>query len=57
MSKYTGLICCLECSKQKDNGKIVKHKFKGRKERNNKRIKIFKNECITMVLSTSKKNI
>jgi len=51
MSKYTGLICCLECIKQKDNGKIVKHKFKGRKERNNinyrcnYRLKYGKDKC------------
>lgn len=35
MAKYTGLIYCLECEIHKDNGKIVRHKFKGRKERNN----------------------
>ena len=51
MSKYTGLICCLECAKHKDNGKIVKHKFKGRKERNNinyrcnYRLKYGKDKC------------
>ena len=35
MAKYTGLIYCLECEIHKDNGKIVKHKFKARKKRNN----------------------
>lgn len=35
MAKYTGLIYCLECQIHKDNGKTVKHKFKGRTERNN----------------------
>lgn len=35
MAKYTGLIYCLECAIKKDNGKVIMHKFKGRKERNN----------------------
>ena len=35
MAKYTGLIDCLECVIHKPNGKIVKHKFKGRTERKN----------------------
>lgn len=35
MNKYKGLIYCLECEVHKDNGKVVRHKFKGRKERNN----------------------
>jgi len=35
MAKYTGLIECLECEIHKKNGKTVRHKFKGRKERNN----------------------
>lgn len=35
MAKYTGLIDCLECVIHKPNGKVVKHKFKGRTERNN----------------------
>lgn len=35
MAKYTGLIYCLECAIKKDNGKVIMHKFKARKERNN----------------------
>ena len=35
MSKYTGLIYCVECAIKKENGKIIMHKFKGRTERNN----------------------
>lgn len=35
MGLYTGLIYCLECKKRKDNEKVIMHKFKGRKERNN----------------------
>lgn len=52
MAKYTGLIYCLECEIHKDNGKIVRHKFKGRKERNNinyrcnYRLKYGKDKCI-----------
>lgn len=51
MAKYTGLIYCLDCIIEKDNGKIVKHKFKGRKERNNTnyrcnyRLKYGKDKC------------
>lgn len=51
MAKYTGLIYCLECEIHKDNGKIIRHKFKGRKERNNinyrcnYRLKYGKNKC------------
>lgn len=50
--KYTGLIYCLECEIHKDNGKIVRHKFKGRKERNNinyrcnYRLKYGKDKCV-----------
>lgn len=49
--KYTGLIYCLECVIHKNNGKVIKHKFKGRKERNNinyrcnYRLKYGKNKC------------
>lgn len=35
MAKYTGLIYCMDCEIHKENGKTVRHKFKGRKERNN----------------------
>lgn len=35
MNKYKGLIYCLDCEIHKDNGKVIRHKFKGRKERNN----------------------
>lgn len=51
MAKYTGLIECLESAIRKPNGKIVKHKFKGRTERNNVnyrcnyRLKYGKNKC------------
>lgn len=51
MNKYKGLIYCLECEIHKDNGKIVRHKFKGRTERNhinyrcNYRLKYGKNKC------------
>ena len=51
MSKYTGLIYCLECEIHKDNGKVTRHKFKGRKERNNVnyrcnyRLKFGKSKC------------
>ena len=51
MAKYTGLIDCLECVIHKPNGKIVKHKFKGRTERKNinyrcnYRLKYGKDKC------------
>lgn len=51
MGLYTGLIYCLECSIKRDNGKIIMHKFKGRKERNNinyrcnYRLKYGKDKC------------
>lgn len=51
MNKYKGLIYCLECEIHKDNGKVVRHKFKGRKERNNinyrcnYRLKYGKDKC------------
>lgn len=51
MSKYTGLIYCLECEIHKENGKVIKHKFKARKERNkiiyrcNYRLKNGTNKC------------
>ena len=47
MAKYTGLIYCLECERHKGNRKIVRHKFKGRKERNNinYRLKYGKDKC------------
>lgn len=60
MAKYTGLIYCLECVIHKSNEKIIKHKFKGRTERNNinyrcnYRLKYGKNRCAndTMVEET-----
>lgn len=51
MAKYTGLIYCMECEIHKENGKVIRHKFKGRKERNNinyrcnYRLKFGKNNC------------
>lgn len=51
MGLYTGLICCVECAIKKDNGKVIMHKFKGRKERNkinyrcNYRLRYGKNKC------------
>ena len=51
MNKYKGLIYCIECEIHKDNGKVIRHKFKGRKERNNinyrcnYRLKYGKDKC------------